>query len=203
MGATCTVPLAVLRLPNSYSITWKWGSRDGVTYINYDNTRAGFEFRKWVRQVGGFDRSDGPQDMYLMRVADVWLMYCEAVNEAVGTPTGELFDLLDKIRRRGNLPALNRARYASKTEFFKAVEQERIVELVGEGQRFFDIRRWKKAEEIWPAPSGQTLFDPWGARIRDEFKNSPILDYQRYYIFRIPPSEREVNSKLTQNTPWL
>ena len=185
------------------SITWRFGSKDGVTYINYDNSRAGYQFRKWVRQFGGFGREDGPQDMYLLRLPDVWLMYAEAVNESAGGPTPELYDLVDKIRRRGNLPPLNRSRFGSKAEFFKAIEQERIVELVGEGQRFFDIRRWKKAEEIWPVPNGLTLSDTWGARIRDEFKNVPARDYQRYYIFRIPTSEIVVNSKIVQNEPWF
>lgn len=184
------------------SIPFRFGSRDGVTYINYDGAPAGYIFRKWVRQTGGIGRSDGPQDIYLMRLPDVWLMYAEAVNELSG-PTPELFTLLDRIRRRGNLPALNRAKFASKTEFFKAIEQERIIELVGEGQRFFDIRRWKKVEEIWPMPAGQVLLDSQGARVRDEFVNADLRTYQRYYIFQIPTSEIEVNQKITQNAPWL
>ncbi|MEZ0483850.1 RagB/SusD family nutrient uptake outer membrane protein [Fibrella aquatica] len=185
------------------SLPFRFGNRDGVTAINYDGAPAGYVFRKWVRQTGGINRSDGPQDIYLMRLPDVWLMYAEAVNEVNGGPTAELFTLLNRIRRRGNLPALNAAKFASKTEFFKAIEQERIIELVGEGHRFFDIRRWKKAEEIWPAPSGQVLFDTQGTRIRDEFVNADLRAYQRYYIFQIPNNEIEVNPKITQNIPWL
>lgn len=184
------------------SIPFRFGSRDGVDFINYDGAPAGYIFRKWVRQTGGIGRSDGPQDMYLMRLPDVWLMYCEAVNEVSG-PTEELFSFIDRIRHRGSLPPLDRGRFASKTEFFKAIEQERIVELVGEGHRFFDIRRWKKAEEIWPLPSGQVLQSSHGTRIRDEFVNAPERDYQRYYIFRIPQGEREANPQITQNEPWL
>ena len=185
------------------SLPFRFGNRDGVTAINYDGAPAGYVFRKWVRQTGGINRSDGPQDIYLMRLPDVWMMYAEAVNEVNGGPTPELFTLLNRIRRRGNLPALNAAKFASKTEFFKAIEQERIIELVGEGQRFFDIRRWKKAEEIWPAPTGQVLFDTQGTRIRDEFVNADLRAYQRYYIFQIPTNEIEVNPKITQNIPWL
>lgn len=184
------------------SITFRFGNRDGITFINYDGAPAGYIFRKWIRQTGGIGRSDGPQDMYLMRLPDVWLMYAEAVNELSG-PTAELFGLLDKIRRRGNLPPLNQAKFSSKDEFFKAIEQERIVELVGEGHRFFDIRRWRKAEEIWPMPSGQVLYDSQGTRIRDEFVNAPIRDYQRYYQFQIPTGEIEVNPQIIQNEPWF
>ncbi|QHV99881.1 RagB/SusD family nutrient uptake outer membrane protein [Spirosoma endbachense] len=185
------------------SMPFRFGSRDGVTFINYDGAPAGYIFRKWIRQTGGIGRSDGPQDMYMMRLPDVWLMYAEAINETNGGPTSELFTLLNRIRRRGNLPALNQAKFAAKADFFKAIEQERIVELVGEGHRFFDIRRWKKAEEIWPSPGGQVLYDSQGTRVRDEFVNAPERDYQRYYLFQIPPGEIEVNSKIIQNTPWL
>ncbi len=185
------------------SIPFRFGSRDGVTYINYDGQPSGYIFRKWVRQTGGIGRSDGPQDIYLMRLPDVWLMYAEAVNEVNNGPTPDLFTLLNRIRRRGNLPALNPAKFATRADFFKAVEQERIVELVAEGQRFFDIRRWKKAEEIWPMPGGQVLLNSQGARVRDEFVNADIRAYQRYYIFQIPTSEVQVNPNITQNEPWL
>ena len=185
------------------SIPFRFGSRDGVTYINYDGQTSGYIFRKWVRQTGGIGRSDGPQDIYLMRLPDVWLMYAEAVNEVNNGPTPELFTLLNRIRRRGNLPPLAPAKFAAKDDFFRAVEQERIVELVAEGQRFFDIRRWRKAEEIWPMPSGQVLYNSQGTRVRDEFVNADLRTYQRYYIFQIPTSEVQVNPNITQNEPWL
>lgn len=187
------------------SIPFKFGSSDGVNYINYDAPGiAGYLFRKWVRQWGGAERSQGPQDFYLMRLADVYLMYCEAENEVNG-PSQELVDLIDKIRKRGNLPGLASAKYADKAEFFKAIEQERIVELVAEGQRPFDIRRWRKVEEIWGAPGGLglTMYNTQGVRVRDEFRNVSERDYQRYYIYQIPTAERERNPNLTQNQPWL
>lgn len=56
-------------------------------------------------------------------------MYAEAVNETSG-PTSECVALLNKIRSRGNLPALTPDKYANSEAFFNAIEQERIVELV-------------------------------------------------------------------------
>lgn len=187
------------------SLTWVFGERDqSKGFINNDASgQTGYIFRKWVRQVGIADRTQGPQDYYLMRLADVYLMYCEAMNEAEG-PSEELVDLVNQIRKRGNLPGLNSDKYANKEEFFKAIEQERIVELVAEGQRPFDIRRWRKANEIWgPANSdGLVLNDTKGKRIRDEFKNASERDFQRYYIYQIPEGERSRNPNLTQNDPW-
>jgi len=181
------------------------GNYNGMTYINYDAPGiGGYIFRKWVRQYGGIERSQGPQDLYLMRLADVFLMYCEAMNEISG-PSQELVDLINRIRSRGNLPGLDPAKYANKDVFFNAIEQERIVELIAEGHRYFDIKRWRKLEEIWGAPGGPglTLYNTQGNRCRDELRNAPVRDFQRYYIFQIPTAERNRNPNLTQNRPWL
>ncbi len=172
-------------------------------FIFADGCATGYIFRKYIRQMtGNFAREAGPQDAWMMRLPDVWLMYAEAVNEISG-PTAETFDLIDQIRHRGNLPPLDRAKFGSKNTFFDAIEQERIIELVAEGHRFFDIRRWHKVEEIWAQPDGQTLYSTWNEKIRDEFKNAIERDFQRFYLFQIPNAEIQNNSKITQNDPWL
>lgn len=178
----------------------------GVNIISQGaGATSGYLFRKYVRQYALGGRENGKQDTYLMRLPDVWLMYCEAVNEYNNGPTDELFGLVDQIRARGALPALDRTQFATKETFFKAVEQERIVELIAEGHRFFDIRRWNMAEQVWPAPNGQTLTSTHGVSDwkRDEFLNATDRDYQRYYIFKIPDTERQNNPNLTQNDCWL
>lgn len=164
--------------------------------------------RKYIRNYAGQGRSDGDYNYPVLRYADVLLMYAEAANEAYG-PTGDgglAVEAVNKVRHRGNLPALSAEKYADKETFFYAIEQERIVELFAEGQRFFDIRRWRSIERVFPEPQtspGYRTHDTHGA-IRDTyFNNSSFLSYQRKYIFRIPPSERNKNPNLTQNTPWL
>jgi len=188
------------------SLIWRYGVRgqQDAGFINNDaSSQTGYIYRKWIRQDGIASRVEGPQDFYLMRLADVYLMYCEAVNETEG-PSTELVGLLDQIRKRGNLPGLKPEKYANKDEFFKAIEQERIVELATEGQRPFDIRRWRKAKEIWGEANGNglTLYDTKGARVRDEFKNASEQDFGKYYIYQISEEERGRNSNLTQNIPW-
>ncbi len=159
-------------------------------------------YRKYIRQVSGYARENGPQDSWMMRLPDVWLMYAEATNEVSG-PTAAAYDLVDKIRTRAGLPVLVRANFASKAAFFDAIEQERIVELAAEGSRFFDIRRWNKVESIWPQPAGYPINNTWNEFVRDEFKNATARDFQRYYIFQIPTGEITNNPKITQNDPWL
>lgn len=186
-----------------------WGQPvtiDDKTYTSYetDGTYSGYVFRKFVRNFGGMGRDDGDYNWPVMRLADVFLMYAEADN-AVNGPQTEAIQLVNRVRHRGNLPGLTPEMVADKISFFNAIEQERIVELVAEGHRGFDIRRWRTLEEVW-GPVGSDEYgvkDTHGGQTIGFFKNTPEIGYQRGYIFRIPPSERDRNPNLSQNTPWL
>jgi hypothetical protein len=179
---------------------------DGKDYITYntDGCNSGYVLRKFLRNYAGQGRSDGDYAWPVMRLADVYLMYAEATN-AVNGPQADAIDLVNKIRHRGNLPPLAGDKTASKDAFFSAIEQERIVELLGEGQRSFDLRRWRAIERVWNPPFGNGVWriDTHGAQMSRYFQNSSDRVYQQCYIFRIPPGERDRNPNLTQNTPWL
>ena len=138
-----------------------------------------------------------------MRLADVYLMYAEATNEVSG-PQADAIEAVNKVRRRGNLPALAASKIASYQAFFDAIEQERIVELIGEGQRGFDLRRWRAIERVWgpPGSPGVWRIDTWGANQQRYYQNTTERTYPQNYIFRIPPGERDRNPNLTQNIPW-
>lgn len=179
---------------------------DGVKYTTYNTDASiyGYVFRKFLRNYGGLGRSEGDYAYPVMRLADVYLMYAEATNEISG-PQADAIELVNKIRHRGNLPALASDKTASTEAFFSAIEQERIIELLGEGQRGFDLRRWRAIERVWNPPYGAGVWrrDTHGANRDRYFQNSSERVYEQNYIFRIPPGERDRNPKLTQNTPWL
>ena len=178
----------------------------GVQYTTYntDGTNSGYVFRKFVRNYAGQGRADGDYNFPVMRLADVFLMYAEATNFVSG-PQADAIALVNRVRRRGNLPALKAEKTANADAFFAAIEQERIIELIAEGHRGFDIRRWRAQERIWGAPYGVGVWriDSHGANMQQYFQNSAERAYQQNYIFRIPPGERDRNPNLTQNTPWL
>jgi starch-binding outer membrane protein, SusD/RagB family len=186
-----------------------WGTPvtvNGIYYpasYNTDGTNTGYVFRKFVRNYPGQGRSDGDFAWPVIRLADVYLMYAEATNET-GGPQPDAIDLVNKVRRRGNLPALAAAKTADYASFFSSIEQERIVELVGEGQRSFDIRRWRAIQRIWGAPGSAGIMtkDTWGADVTRYYQNTSAREYAQNYIFRIPPAERDRNPLLTQNIPW-
>lgn len=180
---------------------------NGVSYVSYwdgGGCNSGYAFRKFVRNYAGQGRSDGDYNWPVMRLADVYLMYAEATNEVNG-PQADAIALVNKVRHRGNLPPLAASKTADKQSFFDAIEQERIVELVGEGHRSFDLRRWRALERVWGPPysDGKWTRDTHGANVTRYFQNASELTYQQCYIFRIPPAERERNPNLTQNKPWL
>lgn len=178
---------------------------DGIKYLSYntDGTNSGYVFRKFVRDYAGQGRSDGDYAWPVVRLADVYLMYAEATN-AVNGPQPDAINLVNKVRHRGNLPELASEKTATAADFFDAIEQERIVELVGEGQRPFDLRRWRAIERVWGPPGSPGLWriDTWGANQTRYYQNTSDRTYQQNYIFRIPPGERDKNPNLTQNIPW-
>jgi hypothetical protein len=177
----------------------------GVNYITYntDGSNSGYVFRKFVRNYEGLGRSEGDYAFPVMRLADVYLMYAEASNEVSG-PQADAIAVVNKVRARGALPALQAAKYASKQLFFDAIEQERIIELVAEGFRGFDLRRWRALEKVWGGPGGVGVWrqDTYGANKEQYYLNATDLTFKQAYIFRIPPAERDRNPNLTQNIPW-
>lgn len=179
---------------------------DGVQYLSYntDGTNSGYVFRKFVRNTPGHDRSNGNFAWPVMRLADVYLMYAEATNEAYG-PQADAIELVNKVRYRGNLPPLAGDKVSSKASFFDAIEQERVIELIGEGHREFDLRRWRALERVWGAPGGEGKWriDTHGDQPDRYYQNANEQVYQQNYIYKIPGDEMNRNPNMTQNIPWM
>lgn len=81
----------------------------------------------------------------VFRLAEAYLNYAEALNEANGGPTPEAYEAINKIRNRSGMPDLPTG--LNQEEFRERVRNERAIELFFEDHRFWDIRRWLIAEE--------------------------------------------------------
>lgn len=82
----------------------------------------------------------------ILRYADVLLMHAEALNETNSGPIIDAYNSIDEVRARAGLPSLTQDKdYES---FREAILQERKVEFVLEGQRWFDLKRMDKLEEV-------------------------------------------------------
>lgn len=80
--------------------------------------------------------------MIIFRYAEVLLTYAEAENELNG-PSAEVYNMLDQVRNRVGMPAVDRSKYATKDKLRELIRRERSNELAGEGLRRADILRWK------------------------------------------------------------
>jgi starch-binding outer membrane protein, SusD/RagB family len=88
-----------------------------------------------------------------LRLADVYLMYAEAVLHGYGTPQSShpgyltAIEAFNKVRQRANVPGLDARYEGSKDAFMGELIRERAMELAFEGLRWHDLRRWKLAGE--------------------------------------------------------
>lgn len=179
-------------------------SGDELEVLTVSEDETGLIFRKFVRNYAGAYNNEGDYDFPLIRLADVFLMYAEASNEYNEGATAEAVALVNRVRHRGNLPELKPEKYATKDDFFDAIEQERIVELIGEGHRPFDIRRWRRIDKVFgPAfGSGIHVFDTKGSDKGNFWKAADTKSYQKCYIFQFPTSEVDRNPNIDQTPCW-
>ncbi len=119
--------------------------------------------------TGSFNGGEGFAVM--LRYADVLLMYAEAANMADGSPSSDALEAVNKVRRRAkgldhNTPdaTVDIAPGISKTDFDKAVIDERNWELAFEFNRWFDLVRKEIMIEVnkpkWPNVSEKNMLLP-------------------------------------------
>jgi starch-binding outer membrane protein, SusD/RagB family len=110
--------------------------------------------KKLVSYLTVFD--DGvQQSLYHLpriRLADLYLLYAECLNEANG-PTQEAYNYIDLVRQRAGLKGVqeswtkysnNPTKPTSKTGLREIIHRERRIELCFEGKAGWDLRRWKE-----------------------------------------------------------
>lgn len=148
----------------------------------------------------------------IMRLADLYLLYAEALNETLDAPNEDVYKYVDLIRERAGLNSVEESwsrysvyprKYLSKEGMREIIHTERNIELSFEGQRFWDIRRWKKAlEEFTDAPKGWNV----DGETAEEFYQIRTLELAPYSLKDIlwPISQRNisVNNNLVQNPGW-
>lgn len=155
-------------------------------------TKGSYAWRKFVETGSGYTLQDNmPQNIPLIRLADVILMYAEAKNEALSAPDQSVFDAVKSIRTRAGMPNLPSG--LNKEQMRERIRHERMIELCGEGQRYSDIRRWRIAKDV---VDGVWMTEFTGVKIRQ--RGFP----DRFYLWAIPQTELDLNPALTPNPGW-
>lgn len=123
------------------------------------------------------------------RYADVLLLKAEALIMG-GTPDLEsAAKIIDRIRERAGLGKLPNSVRSNKDSMLSALLKERRLELAFEGQRWFDLCRLDKVEEVMNAVYAKDS----GRKARKNLFN----EYS--YKLAIPQSAIDANDNLTQN----
>ncbi|RIV19899.1 RagB/SusD family nutrient uptake outer membrane protein [Fibrisoma montanum] len=143
---------------------------------------------KWRSNPNAFN---SPDNYYVLRLADVLLMFAEASNEQNG-PNQEALTRLNAVRTRAGLPALTLANLATKQAFRDEVDRQRRLELAFEGERWFDLLRYARQTQ---ADAGAT-HRVTALDIIQQVRGSRDVNY---LLFPIPQSEINNNPLIQQN----
>lgn len=147
-----------------------------------------------------------------IRLADIYLMYAEALNEISG-PVEDVHKYLNLIRERAGLKSVNESwqnystnpsKPSTKDGMRAIIRRERLIELAFEGNRFWDLRRWKESARTLNAPiTGWDITQKDGAayyQVRTIFQQRFIAPRDYFWPLRI--DELNVNPNLVQNPGW-
>ncbi|TCS90270.1 putative outer membrane starch-binding protein [Anseongella ginsenosidimutans] len=148
----------------------------------------------------------------IMRLADLYLLYAEALNESAG-PGAEVYQWLNLVRERAGLKTVEESwstysrqpdKYTSREGLREIIHQERMIEMAFEGHRYWDLRRWKKADDAFNGPvlgwdvekaDAESYYRP-----RVLFKQT--FRAPRDYFWPIREQNTVVNRKLVQSLGW-
>lgn len=129
----------------------KWNDETGnlQVYVKPDGKPAahggdrggGQWIRKFLPQAVNWSSYGTTLNWPVFRLAEFYLNYAEALNEAQG-PVQEVSDAVNEVRKRSGMPLLAGL---GKDAMRQAIRNERTVELAFEEHRFWDVRRWKIA----------------------------------------------------------
>lgn len=146
------------------------------------------------------------------RLAELYLDYAEALNEAEG-PQENVFVYLDKIRKRAGLNGVKESwdnfsndplKYTTKDGLRNIIHQERNIELAFEGKRYWDLRRWKTAsnELNKPVEGWNYLGDDNASYYQIQTIHQQRFTSPRDYFWPINEFTIRQNPNLVQNPGW-
>lgn len=191
-------------------------------YQDYAGSSDAFDFNVtgyYIKKLVNWEQHFGGGTLYKeyawpeLRLADLYLMYAEALNEVDGRSTAEVLQYVDAIRTRAGLKGVveswtnfsnNPTKYNSTEGLREIIHRERSIEMAFEGKNYWDIRRWKKATEEFNEPvKGWNVFGVSEAN----YYQVRTLDQQHFvsprdYFWPIDETTLIQNPNLIQNPGW-
>lgn len=206
------------------TITYYYDSANGKLNSATDYTPTGYVIKKFIHPADAWDGTNArrmDKAFPIIRYADILLMYAEALNNLTTTHTVQLGDqtytlsrdvqeirnAFDQVRHRAGLPGLSDSELASAQTVQNLIVKERMIELLHENHRYFDVRRWGIYEEVESEPitgmnvdSGKAGFYtrviPNTSRIGSRLVNKKLM------FLPLPLSEIRKLPSVDQNPGW-
>jgi len=150
----------------------------------------------------------------LIRMADLYLMKAEILNEIKDTPDQEVYDAINIVRKRAGIPNVETVwsnaslartvnKHTTKAGMRDIILRERSIELAFEGHRFWDMQRHKRAHIEFA-----TSIRGWNYRgsTYNSFFEMSVVQARRFttrdYLWPLRLDELNTNGNLVQNPDW-
>ncbi|MDR1116060.1 MAG: RagB/SusD family nutrient uptake outer membrane protein [Tannerella sp.] len=183
---------------------------------NYVVTGIGVQKLVHPESTSGYTQRMAKYPLPIIRMADLYLMKAEALNEYLDAPDAEVYAAINLIRNRAGIPNVETVwsnadlvvesslnKHTRKEGMREIILQERGIELAFEGSRYWDMLRHRRA----PAEFSMHVlgWDHLGTTAETFF----ILGAKQYRRFTINDclwpidlNEMNTNSNLIQNPGW-
>jgi len=177
--------------------------KDGYNGSN-DHSTTGYTSVKLVHPDSDVKNSKHVLKSWIFfRLAEMYLNYAEALNEYDPTNT-DIYKYINLVRERAGVPEIPSG--LDQDELRQRIRHERRIELAFEEHRFWDVKRWKIAEETDAAPiygmnvtAGTSFTDL--SFYKRTVAESRVFE-KKHLLWPIPQSEIERNINLVQNPGW-
>jgi len=174
------------------------------------HTCTGYYLRKYLQEGhSGFVTEQSYQYDAVLRYAEVLLNKAEAYAQLdYNQYRTQALEALNEVRARVNLPAKTATDAPDKDRFMELLRKERCVELAGEGFRYWDLRRWKLAENVINGKNAHGVKVTRNADNTFSYERvecdggTPRIFLEKYYYFSLPTSELANNNLCVNNPYW-
>jgi hypothetical protein len=148
----------------------------------------------------------------VFRLADLYLLYAEALNECLDVPSAEVYQYVDIIRHRAGLEGVVDSwnkysvfpdKPSTQAGMRNIIRQERMIELAFEGKRLWDLRRWLLSETEMNKPiRGWNIMGETPEDYYNIVTIYPLTFSKKEYLWPIRQGELLKNPNLIQNPGW-
>lgn len=201
----------------NFTVKMRWGEPASSSLQPRDLHVTGYWPKKYVNFESQFRNADTWYEykypVPMMRLADLYLLYAETLNEVKSSPDQEIYQYVDMVRRRAGLEGVldSWRKYSNepdkpltKAGMREIIHRERKIELFAESSYFWDCRRWKTAVKDLNNRKIEG-FNTSATDIREYYTVVPYYTQSftvNNYLLPIPDSDIINNPNLIQNPGW-